>query len=86
MVDDDLFDRDPIVGASAPARPSVSALRPERPLVERAANDRAAREALFREVLERDPPARPAARDPFEEGRFAHERRAMLAAVMGGRR
>ena len=47
-------------------------------------DDRAAREAFFRDVLERDDA--PAARDPFEQGRFAHERRAMLAAVMGGRR
>lgn len=48
------------------------------------AHDRAAREAFFRDMLERD--VEPAARDPFEHGRFAHERRAMLAAVMGGRR
>jgi hypothetical protein len=47
-------------------------------------DNRAAREAFFREMIERD--EAPAARDPFVEGRFAHERRAMLAAVMGGRR
>jgi hypothetical protein len=47
-------------------------------------DDRAAREAFFREVLERD--AAPERGDAFEQGRFAHERRAMLAAVMGGRR
>ncbi|HEY4031930.1 MAG TPA: DUF6468 domain-containing protein [Caulobacteraceae bacterium] len=103
MIDDDLFDLDPMVGVPAqsrapagrspaesrlpetrpPERSNVSALRTERPLVERPANDRAAREALFREVLERDEAT---LRDPFEEGRFAHERRAMMAAVMGGRR
>ncbi len=47
--------------------------------------DRAAREAFFRDMLERDL-APEQARDPFEHGRFAHERRTMLAAVMGGRR
>jgi hypothetical protein len=47
-------------------------------------DNRAAREAFFREVLERD--TAPQGADPFEQGRFAHERRAMLAAVMGGRR
>jgi hypothetical protein len=49
------------------------------------ADDRAAREAFFREMLERDLTPEPA-RDPFEQGRFAHERRTMLAAVTGGRR
>jgi hypothetical protein len=108
MIDDDLFDLDPMVGAPPASRPvqsrpvqaqsvqslpvqsrppvnspSVNALRTERPLVERPANDRAAREALFREVLERDEST---LRDPYEEGRYVHERRAMLAAVMGGRR
>ena len=47
-------------------------------------SDRAAREAFFREMLERE--TAPRAADPFEQGRFAHERRTMLAAVMGGRR
>jgi hypothetical protein len=83
MVDDDLFDLDPIVGAPPQTKSTVS-----KPVVnlERAANDRAAREALFREVVERDEAPAAAARDPFEHGRYAHERRAMLAAVMGGRR
>jgi len=56
------------------------------------------REALEREMIqdnfapeafaEEPEPAYsgPASRDPFESGRFANERRAMLAAVMGGRR
>lgn len=49
-------------------------------------HDRAAREAFYREALEPKASPEPAPRDPFEEGRFAHERRVMMAAVMGGRR
>jgi Domain of unknown function (DUF6468) len=91
MVDDDLFDLDPMIGAPAVAPQSVGALRSERMPLDRAANDRTAddramREALFREVREREAAPEPAARDPFAEGRFAHERRTMMAAVMGGRR
>jgi hypothetical protein len=63
-------DNDPVIGLSRADR----------------ADDRAAREAFFRDMLERDDAAEPAYRDPFAQGRFAHERRAMLAAVMGGRR
>ena len=44
--------------------------------------DRAAREAFYREVLDREN----FAPDPFASGEFGRERRAMLAAVMGGRR
>ena len=44
--------------------------------------DNFAPEALADEPSFQDP----ANRDPFESGRFANERRAMLAAVMGGRR
>jgi hypothetical protein len=48
---------------------------------------RAEREAFYREVLDRGPAPERAHRDPFEaDSRFAVERRAMLAAVMGGRR
>jgi hypothetical protein len=100
MIDDDLFDLDPIVGAPSqsaraqstpPKGTPISAVRMERAPLERAANDRAAREAFYRETLERETVAPealagPALRDPFEAGRFAYERRAMLAAVMGGRR
>jgi hypothetical protein len=67
-------DNDPVIGLSRNDRASDPA------------DDRAAREAYFREMLERDDAAEPAYRDPFAQGRFAHERRAMMAAVMGGRR
>lgn len=63
-------DNDPVIGASR----------------HELGGDRAEREAFFREMLERDDAAETAYRDPFAQGRFAHERRAMLAAVMGGRR
>jgi len=53
------------------------------PLVGAPKMDRAAREAFYREVLERES----SGSDPFEaDSQFAYERRAMLAAVMGGRR
>jgi hypothetical protein len=77
-------------GASAFAQParSIPLKADNDPVIGASRNelddDRAAREAFFRDMLERE--AEPAARDPFEQGRFAHERRAMLAAVMGGRR
>jgi hypothetical protein len=87
---------DPVFAAPASAPASAPAPAP-RGLPPRADNDpvigvsrsdrdddRAAREAFFREVLERE--TAPRAADPFEQGRFAHERRTMLAAVMGGRR
>ncbi len=48
---------------------------------------RAEREAFYREMLDRGGPApERTVGDPLESGRFAIERRAMLAAVMGGRR
>jgi hypothetical protein len=50
------------------------------------AQDRAKREAFYREMLDGEGSPELDAFDPFEQGRFAHERRAMLAAVMGGRR
>ena len=101
LVDDDLFahgpapaarppvapqaDLDPFV-AAAPA-PRVVPLKADNdPVIGAPRTDRAAREAFFREMLERDDAPEPASRDPFDQGRFAHERRAMLAAVMGGRR
>jgi hypothetical protein len=65
-------DNDPVIGATRNGRLDA-------PL-----NDRAAREAFFREMIEREPG--PDERDPFADGRFAHERRAMLAAIGGGRR
>ncbi|MGZ3367040.1 MAG: DUF6468 domain-containing protein, partial [Caulobacteraceae bacterium] len=101
MIDDDLFVSGPqpvvrrpavdafVAPAPAPApAPSPVAERREFPLradndpvVGAARRDRTAREAFRRHT----PEPEPAARDPFEEGRFAHERRVMLAAVMGGR-
>jgi hypothetical protein len=75
---------DPFV-AAAPA-PRMPLKADNDPVIGAPRDDRAAREALFRDMLERDPEPQPAHRDPFEQGRFAHERRAMMAAVMGGRR
>jgi hypothetical protein len=63
-------DNDPVIGASRGDR----------------GGDRAMHEAFFREMLERDSVPELDGFDPFQQGRFAHERRAMLAAVMGGRR
>jgi len=79
------IEADPFV-ASAPALRAVPLRADNDPMIGAPRGDRAAREAYFRELLERDEAAEPAYRDPFAEGRFAHERRAMLAAVMGGRR
>jgi hypothetical protein len=78
------FEVDPFV-AAAPA-PRMPLKADNDPVIGAARDDRAAREALYRDMLERDADPQPAYRDPFEQGRFAHERRAMMAAVMGGRR
>lgn len=98
MIDDDLFDHAPAPAARQPqVEPFVAAAAPvgarhvplkadNDPVIGAPRRDRALREALFRETLERDAAPEPALRDPYEQGRFAHERRAMLAAVMGGRR
>lgn len=63
-------DNDPVIGLPRHDRPQ----------------DRARREAFYREMLDGEVSPELDAFDPFEQGRFAHERRAMLAAVMGGRR
>jgi len=100
LLDDDLFaapfpapvarkaEPDPFIAPREPARPVPPQPIPLRadndPVVGAVRSDRAAREAFFREMLEREPG--PEERDPFAEGRFAHERRAMLAAIGGGRR
>jgi hypothetical protein len=76
---------DPFVAAT-PAPRNVPLRADNDPVIGASKNDQAAREALFRDILEGNAEASPAYRDPFEHGRFAHERRAMLAAVMGGRR
>lgn len=93
LLDDDLFDHSPAPVArvyAAPVRePEFEAtdldgwsdLDPMVGASPRAA-ETSAREAFYRGVLDRET----FAPDPFATGRFAHERRTMLAAVMGGRR
>jgi len=76
---------DPFV-AMAPAPQRVALKADNDPVIGLSRTDRAAREALFREMLDGDATPELDAFDPFEQGRFVHERRAMLAAVMGGRR
>jgi len=76
--------------AAAPAAGARALKADNDPLVGAPRHDRAQRDAreLQTELQDayREPVSGPFARDPFEHGRFAHERRAMLAAVMGGRR
>jgi len=100
LIDDDLFAQGPPPAARKPAADpvAVAAAAPRSvplkadndPVIgmprSDSAADRAAREAFFREVLERENAPELDARDPYPAGRFAHERRTMLAAVMGGRR
>jgi hypothetical protein len=102
LVDDDLFSTsappprrselaeakpraaEPVFVEPAPvvAEPSFEIHADNDPLVGVPTN-RAAREAFYRQVLDRET----FAADPFADaGDFARERRAMLAAVMGGRR
>ena len=59
-----------------------------REMLERDARERELIQDNFAPEALADEPSlsEPANRDPFESGRFANERRAMLAAVMGGRR
>jgi hypothetical protein len=76
---------DPFV-AMAPAPQRVALKADNDPVIGLSRTDRAAREALFREMLDGDATPELDAFDPFEQGRFVHERRAMLAAVVGGRR
>jgi hypothetical protein len=93
LLDDDLFDHNPAPVArvyAAPARepefeaPDLDAWSDLDPMVGASprAPETSAREAFYRGVLDRET----FAPDPFASGRFAHERRTMLAAVMGGRR
>ena len=98
MIDDDLFaqgpppavrqpaalkpEPEPFVAAAPPAQPRRAPPKADNdPVIGMPRRDRTARQ-VFRETAE---PAR-STPDPFEEGRFAHERRVLMAAVMGGRR
>jgi hypothetical protein len=76
---------DPFI-AAAPAPRAIPLRADNDPVIGGQRDDRAAREALFRDMLDGNAESAPAYRDPFEHGRFAHERRVMMAAVMGGRR
>jgi len=74
------------VDVAAPAPRGLPPKADNDPVIGLPRNDRAAREAFFRDMLDGDAAPELDAFDPYEQGRFTHERRAMLAAVMGGRR
>ena len=81
-----MADPEPVVEAPRPAdRFAREAFYRE--MLERDARERELIQDNFApEAFADEPSSSGPARDPFESGRFANERRAMLAAVMGGRR
>lgn len=79
--------REPQLREAQLREPVVRELQAAAPQLVADNSTRAEREAFYREMLDRGGPApERTVGDPLESGRFAIERRAMLAAVMGGRR